>query len=82
MTRIRKIVKLLLIIIMFSVSTFLQAQTNPGDQPPVDPPGGDNTIDNPVPFDGGVYCLVAVAIAYGFIKAYTKKVSIQNKLVN
>lgn len=78
MTHLKKISKVGFIILMLCMPVLLHAQTGgPGFGG-----GGDNTIDNPVPFDGGVYCLVAVAIVYGLIKAYTKKFSVQNKVIN
>jgi hypothetical protein len=63
MTLLKKIKKLGLIILMWCMPALLKAQ------------GGfdDNTLDNPVPFDDGVYFLVAVAVAYGLRIAYTKK---------
>jgi len=33
----------------------------------------DNTLDNPVPFDGGVSCLVGAAVLYGLKKAHSRK---------
>ena len=68
MTRIRKIVKLLLIIMMLSVPVLLQAQSDPGN-----PGDNDDTQDNPVPFDGGVSCLVGAAVLYGLKKAHDRK---------
>lgn len=68
MSRLRKIIKLGLIITMLWMPVLVSAADDPGN-----PPGGDNTLDNPVPFDDGVYFLVAVAVAYGLRIAYNRK---------
>ncbi len=64
-----QLIRMLLLIILISLPALLMAQ---GGQPPGGP-DGDDTLDNPIPFDGGVSLLVAAGIAYGLKKAHEKK---------
>ncbi len=62
-----KKLRLVLVISMIAVPTFLMAQIAP---PPPPGDGENNTQD--VPFDGGVSLLVAAGLGYGLKKVYDK----------
>jgi hypothetical protein len=57
---------------MFLTPALLQAQPNLEDE---------NVLDNPVPFDGGVSCLVAATVVYGLRKIRSMKNSEQDKII-